>query len=214
MKSEYKAMADEDKVQWVRKCVREVSNQSSDHQIESFSFLSKDELRLMQGAPTKPTPNAYNLFVRHYCSDRNHKFNTAAEAYRNLTAEEKQKFQDEADVLRLAAEVKMEKAAKERQSSEQLDTSTKSTKSSVVKAPAVKEKTKKKAKDLPPPIDDEVIFKSPTKPAPHALDESSSSLNGSHSKKRKLSRSRSPTDIAMKIKKEKVRPVEPERVPT
>lgn len=204
LKSLYKSLPVDEKSHYVIQAVNEVNNQSS-NLIGLLSFLSKDELKILQGTGGK-TPNAYNIFVKEFCQGGGNLFKEAPIAYRNLTPAEKLKYQNMAEALKDAEAKKLEDT-KNNSTMFQI----KSEKSDVA-TPDAKSKKRKIQKSADT---DDSPFKSPTKPAPHAT-ETSAKSNGTPSKKRKVSESNAAAivDKAKSIKVEKERPVEPERVPT
>lgn len=203
MKALYRNLPDEEKIKYISQSVNEVGNQSN-HTIGSLSFLSKDELRIMHGTTSKTTPNAYNLFVKEFCQTNGKRFQDAAQAYRTLDPAEKLKFQEMAEGLKVAEKQKKDVAKVEVQIKSEIKSE---------KEVSDRKSEKKKRKSEPDNSWADDSFKSPTKPAPHAAHDTSSKSNGTPSKRRKTI-SESSVDVVRKIKVEKERPTEPERVPT
>lgn len=206
----YRSLSDEQKIKYISQAVCEVTNQSS-NAIGSLSFLTKDELRILHGSSPVPKKiNAYNVFVKEFCQNHDGTFLEAPSAYRKLTPAGKLKYQEMAD--KLNADEKKEKKETKLSLSLGLDQTDIKTEKTDKDISLVMKSESKKRKSQPNESWADDSFKSPTKPAPHALDTSIKS-NGTPSKKRKTL---SETDIGLvrKIKVEKERPVEPDRVPT
>lgn len=233
MKLAYAALSDDDKLDFVRKCIDEVAKQKNGS--SALSFLTNKELRLFKKGGVRPNP--YNLFMRDYCANSKKHWSTCSEAYRSLSEREKQKYRDEAMAIRVANAQKT--AAKHTDESlgkgvfvtDLLEATAKLEKSEKINKSNKKDKKKSVADETSVPEEqavpaeqdsfktpskkEDVSFKSPSKRTPSALDTSTASTsNGSSTKKRKLSPSKSLSETPVKIKKEKVRIPEPERVPT
>lgn len=168
----------------------------------------------MRGAPKLPR-NAYNLFVRDFCSIKDNDFKKAAEQYRNLTEKEKAKYVNEAEELKRVFQAEMEVYMKslteeERQKLKKTHKKTvnveeKSEATASDSVAVVKAKTKQKKVTAASAKVDQV--KSTPKKAVAAKEaDSGSALNGS-ARKRK-----SAGDSPVKMKVEKIS--EPEKVPS
>lgn len=194
-------------MKYILRAVTESRNQSN---MDISSILTKEESRLLHKTTQPPkVPNAYNIFVKEWCNAGN-KFIDAPLAYRNLSVIEKLSYQE------MAAESK-KKDEERRSFMKPLELCKTEIK---VEMPDKNESReiklgKKKSMSIPENSWAEESFKSPTKRAPQASADTSIKSNGgggTPSKKRKSSEN---GDVAIKkIKVEKERLTEPERVPT
>lgn len=177
----------------------------------------------MEGVPKLPK-NAYNLFVRDFCSNKDNDFKKAAEQYRSLNEKVKAKYVNEAEELKRTYQAEMEVfmeslTEEERQQrkksnkkttnvEEKPDTAAAASDSAVVKAKPKQKKAAAASELLIPKVEPGTEKVTPTSKKALAAKEAGSggAQNGSARKRKSTS------DTPVKMKVEKI--AEPEKVPS